>query len=211
MSSSPSFARRIGVVIALPLLLSAAPAAARAPDIGKIPNGGDLGCANCHQNDDSNNPGPFNPWGLALLDEGGSVDWARDCAGDGDGDGHSNGAELGDPDCMWRSGDTPAMPRQGHPGDPNIVPGDVMQPEPEPMEPEPMEPEPGEPEPGEPEPGEPEPDGPDPDDGGVTPDPDENQPRGTVISLDDGCTQRPGSAPSAGWLLLGLLAFARRR
>ncbi len=218
MSSTRFFTARAARWLGAPVLLALtlpATALAEAIDVGRIPNGQSLGCANCHTNNDRNNLGVFNPWGEAIRAiEGanGDVDWARDCSADADGDGHSNGAELGDPDCVWTIGDTPAMERTGHPGDPNIVPGDVM---PEPMEPEPMEPEPGEPEPGEPEPGEPEPGEPEPGepepppgDGGVN----DPQQGGAVISLDDGCSQAPGAPTSGGWLLaFGLLLVRRRR
>lgn len=192
-----------------PLALWAASAHAEAPDVGAIPNGQELGCANCHTNNDRNNLGPFNPWGLQIFELDGNVDWARDCAADGDGDGYTNGQELGDPDCVWQPGMTPAMPRQGHPGDPNIVPGDVPQPEPEPMEPEPdpqPEPDPGEPEP-DPPPG-PEPEA--PADGGPPADAGP-QAQGAVISLDDGCAVDPATPAPGLWLLAGLGLFAIRR
>ena len=35
---------------------------------------------------------------------------------DSDGDGRTNGVELGDPDCVWVEGDEPAQPAQSHPG-----------------------------------------------------------------------------------------------
>ncbi|XP_064617721.1 homeobox protein OTX1-like [Liolophura sinensis] len=35
---------------------------------------------------------------------------------DSDGDGKTNGAELGDPNCEWSPGSTPAGPATGHPG-----------------------------------------------------------------------------------------------
>ncbi len=40
------------------------------------------------------------------------------CPLDSDGDGLSNGTELGDPDCTWRPGDRIVNPDATHPGDP---------------------------------------------------------------------------------------------
>ena len=39
------------------------------------------------------------------------------CKTDSDGDGRTNGEELGDPDCVWKTGDVP-FTKQGlsHPG-----------------------------------------------------------------------------------------------
>ncbi len=42
------------------------------------------------------------------------------CERDSDGDGMTNGEELGDPDCTWKPGDTPkvvAMNKLSHPGE----------------------------------------------------------------------------------------------
>jgi dopamine beta-monooxygenase len=38
------------------------------------------------------------------------------CEMDSDGDGRSNGVELGDPDCIWMEGDEPEGPALSHPG-----------------------------------------------------------------------------------------------
>lgn len=38
------------------------------------------------------------------------------CNHDSDGDGLSNGAELGDPGCTWRRGVALLQPANGHPG-----------------------------------------------------------------------------------------------
>ncbi|XP_052695550.1 temptin-like [Crassostrea angulata] len=43
--------------------------------------------------------------------------WTADlCNADSDGDGTSNGAELGDPNCVWTAGATPERSSTGHPG-----------------------------------------------------------------------------------------------
>lgn len=38
------------------------------------------------------------------------------CKTDSDGDGKTNGEELGDPACIWNVGDRPAGSAPGHPG-----------------------------------------------------------------------------------------------
>ncbi|KAL4233042.1 hypothetical protein ACF0H5_007728 [Mactra antiquata] len=38
------------------------------------------------------------------------------CQKDSDGDGATNGAELGDPNCVWTVGATPEQAASGHPG-----------------------------------------------------------------------------------------------
>lgn len=61
--------------------------------------------------------GPRNPFGLAFAAQGYS--WTTVlCEADSDGDGRSNGVELGDPDCMWSAGQqqAPSRPAQSHPG-----------------------------------------------------------------------------------------------
>ena len=52
--------------------------------------------------------GPKNPFGLAFLNA--DKNWTKAlCQADSDGDGMSNGEELGDPDCIWMTGNTPNM------------------------------------------------------------------------------------------------------
>lgn len=38
------------------------------------------------------------------------------CRADSDGDGRTNGQELGDPECTWTMGETPSSIPTGHPG-----------------------------------------------------------------------------------------------
>lgn len=38
------------------------------------------------------------------------------CEKDSDGDSHSNGEELGDPNCVWVAGGIPTADAQSHPG-----------------------------------------------------------------------------------------------
>ena len=83
----------------------AGPAMALPGYVDNFPNGTTIdgvGCINCHQSAQGGNA--RNPFGQDL---GGSTDWASVCPDDSDGDGLSNGEELGDPDCIWTRGDTP--------------------------------------------------------------------------------------------------------
>ncbi|BFZ19031.1 hypothetical protein BsWGS_22070 [Bradybaena similaris] len=60
--------------------------------------------------------GHRNPFGLDFFDAGRT--WTVElCRKDSDGDGVSNGVELGDPNCIWQVGDTPThTDRLSHPG-----------------------------------------------------------------------------------------------
>src|SRR5512133_2225584 len=74
-----------------------------------IPNGNLNSCLNCH----TDMVGPArNSFGEAVwvsmdyvaADAGGVPVWADLCSGDADGDGQTNGQELGDPCCSWQVG-----------------------------------------------------------------------------------------------------------
>ena len=83
----------------------------------KIPNGGKEiagSTAIGHQNDVGG--GARNAFGKAFQDAG--FKWSKElCQADSDGDGQTNGFELGDPDCCWNSGDTPKITTElSHPG-----------------------------------------------------------------------------------------------
>ena len=91
---------------------------------GMLPNGNVNSCSNCHFNPGGG--GPRNPFGQAvekLVTRGGmEVFWGPDLAAlDSDGDGASNGEELGDPEGQWVQGDpAPGDPaRVTHPGNPD--------------------------------------------------------------------------------------------
>ena len=48
--------------------------------------------------------------------------WTVDlCNKDSDGDGKSNGVELGDPTCVWKKGNTANGTATGHPGNDCLV------------------------------------------------------------------------------------------
>lgn len=50
----------------------------------------------------------MNPFGSAFMAAG--FQWTAElCAADSDGDGRTNGEELGDPCCMWKAGDEPSL------------------------------------------------------------------------------------------------------
>ncbi len=83
-------------------------ASARADRVGQMPNGSSFGCPLCHTEPAG---GPRNALGLqvesTLTEPGqaGQVDWSAVFSLDADGDGATNGAELGDPDGTWVAGD----------------------------------------------------------------------------------------------------------
>lgn len=88
-------------VVILGFLLTPQAADARAARVGQLPNGGTFGCANCHTS--ASGGGARNAFGQAvpLSGSGGgaTVQWSASFAAqDSDGDGFSNGTELGDPD-----------------------------------------------------------------------------------------------------------------
>ena len=126
---------KTGVLLAAALLLGglvAGQAEGRGKRLTQLPNGGVVGCNTCHIGGGGS---PRNPFGLEIQanfltvsGSAGDVVWGPELAAlDSDGDGVSNGAELGDPDGIWVVGDPdPANPFA--PGDPESTP-----PLPEPM------------------------------------------------------------------------------
>lgn len=176
--------------------LLATPAYANDALQDEVPNGDTLGCIGCH---------PFasalNPFSTQMKDAANV--WLDFCELDADGDGYSNGAELGDPDCVWAVGQQPASPTVYAPADPNVFPG-----------PEPAD------------------DGVQPDLGDVrrddagrplddagqpigdaAPDPGDPPTGDAVSNLDEDCTATPGApaAPPITLALLTLIALTRRR
>lgn len=99
------------VLIAAGLLAAGSRVEARAQRVGQIPNGGVSGCANCHVS--AAGGGPRNLFGqmveadfLTSVGFSGRVQWGPELAKlDADGDGFTNGEELGDPEGLWKAGD----------------------------------------------------------------------------------------------------------
>ena len=95
-------------------LLSVAAADARPWRVEQLPNGSKFSCGNCHH---SPYGGPRNAFGLAVEKEvargSRAAFWSSVLAAkDSDGDGASNGAELGDPDGaeLTNSGNSKSKP-----------------------------------------------------------------------------------------------------
>lgn len=108
-------------ILSVPLLaivLLPSEAWARAEYLGQIPNGTVFACATCHVSPAGG--GPRNPFGTsteAALD-GANVRWLDLYALDSDGDGQTNGQELGDPCGDWSTGaPAPRLADISAPGD----------------------------------------------------------------------------------------------
>lgn len=109
----------------------AAPAAAFGQYRTEVPNGGVGSCQTCHQR--SSGGRPWQAFGdLLFTSNGGTVEqpdsinasadgfiwWNADiCGADSDGDGQTNGQELGDPGCVWTGGDATRTFAISNPGD----------------------------------------------------------------------------------------------
>ena len=97
-------------------------AAARSKRVRQVPNGSATSCNTCHT---AGGGSPLNPFGLEIATNfltaagpAGDVVWGAELAAlDSDGDGASNGAELGDPDGTWVAGDANPESEVFHPGD----------------------------------------------------------------------------------------------
>ena len=85
----------------------------------RIPNGANVqvdGMVIGPVGHDMSNPALLNPFGVDFKSAG--LEWTVElCEKDSDGDGMSNGKELGDPDCVWKVGMLPAFQDNiTHPG-----------------------------------------------------------------------------------------------
>jgi hypothetical protein len=109
----------------LALVMAALPAEARPFRVNDIPNGSKYGCLNCHTDTKATANTDFGSDARKFLIVSGAistqhVDWTPLCPLDSDGDGWTNGQELGDPDCMWKSGDPdPTGKALSNPGNPD--------------------------------------------------------------------------------------------
>ncbi len=120
-----------GILLAAAGLLAVASQAhARAPRVGQLPNGGAAACATCHTS--AAGGGARNVFGqmieagfLSSAGFSGRVQWGPELAKlDADGDGATNGAELGDPEGLWKTGDADPGDAAAitHPGDAKSFP-----------------------------------------------------------------------------------------
>lgn len=134
-NSSFSFFVAITLVLAS---MAATSAAAFSTYQSRVPNGSVARCGTCHTNANVGGEG-WNDFGKDLLLEDPDVEeadlesnnqninydqipaWSANLCGlDSDGDGQSNGEELGDPACSWVFGESTAFPRTtdiSNPGD----------------------------------------------------------------------------------------------
>jgi hypothetical protein len=97
-------------------------AEARPFRVDEIPNGTRFDCRNCHNDDDGATNTPFlsdvrsSLMGSPIQEA--HVTWGPTlCNIDSDGDGWSNAYELGDDNCVWTQGASPAGPARSNPGD----------------------------------------------------------------------------------------------
>jgi hypothetical protein len=123
----PTF-RFSSALVAAAALFFSVDADARSFRVSQVPNGSTFNCQTCHVG----NGGPRNAFGQQVEAVGmtqpgsqGQVVWANLCnvadpaVNDADGDGSPNSVELGDPDCVWFTGEPDPGPPASNPGDAN--------------------------------------------------------------------------------------------
>ncbi len=99
------------LITSLTFLTIGATSEARPFRVNDIPNGSKFTCLNCHGDMKASYNTDFGSEARNYLIPGGTistqhVEWAPLCPLDSDRDGWTNGQELGDPDCVWKVGDT---------------------------------------------------------------------------------------------------------
>lgn len=116
-----SFCLAVGSVLLVESVLVVGRSAYALPAFGNQIPAQTNSCFTCHISTSA--PQTWNDFGLQVRANlnGGSPDWAAVCDLDADGDGASNGAELGDPDCTWAFGD-PGRTAVSNPADANSLP-----------------------------------------------------------------------------------------
>lgn len=105
-----------GVVVAGALLITDAMARPNFPTLVPTP----FSCATCH--DGAPSKETTNALARAFLQNGET--WDGVCDLDIDGDGFTNGEELGDPDCAWAPGDALPDFEATHPANPDDFPAE---------------------------------------------------------------------------------------
>ncbi|MFO0611719.1 MAG: hypothetical protein U0414_03960 [Polyangiaceae bacterium] len=117
----------LSLASALLALSFAGTAEARSFRVKDIPNGNKYGCVSCHTSNSGKTNTAFGNDSEKYLVGGGSksqrhTDWASLCPLDSDGDGYTNGQELGDPDCTWMRGQANPPGPTSNPGKASSVP-----------------------------------------------------------------------------------------
>src|SRR5690242_17205318 len=100
-------ANLILIICGAALMLGVQVASALSSYVSQVPNGSVNSCSTCHG---ASGPPALNPFGNAFLNN--NANWDKTLASqDSDGDGYSNGTELGDPQGVWTPGSAnPAGP-----------------------------------------------------------------------------------------------------
>jgi hypothetical protein len=98
------------ILTSLLILTVNATSEARPFRVADIPNGSKFTCLNCHGDLKASYNTDFGSDARNFLIQAGAistqhVEWAPLCVLDSDRDGWTNGQELGDPDCTWKTGD----------------------------------------------------------------------------------------------------------
>ena len=111
-------------------IISVSNLSARDFRVNQLPNGSKFKCSNCHVS--SGGGGALNKFGQTVGSKylnGGNVVWNAELAAlDSDGDGFTNGAELGDPNGEWKIGQAnPNVNEITNPGNPQSIPSDILE------------------------------------------------------------------------------------
>ena len=111
---------RMPILLLLGCAVIPRPSLADTPHVQQVPNGPAFSCSLCHDA----YPPEEAPFGLdvAATMKGEDVDWSQLWAIDSDGDGFTNGQELGDPDGLWGIGDPHPGGVPSHPGQKDSYP-----------------------------------------------------------------------------------------
>ena len=126
------------VPVCVTVVMTSTVARANQEFVPTIPNGATFNCTACHTA--PNGGEGWNTFGQDLLEAGGANPdanpddqndgysgtplWSDVCDVDSDGDGYTNGEELGDPECAWVEGDANPTGPVSNPGNETDFPGD---------------------------------------------------------------------------------------